>query len=131
MSKQRYKYYQPNKMDLKDQYGDCVIRALTKVVDKTWVEVFDELVPLARMLQCMPNGKAAYEAYLKEHGFEYQGISNKKGAKRPTVDSFAKENKEGVYFVRVANHVVAVVDGVYYDTWDSGDKSLYGYWKKI
>ena len=34
----RYKYYQPNKKDLKDQYGDCVIRALTKVMDKEWLE---------------------------------------------------------------------------------------------
>ena len=26
----RWKYYQPNKKDLKDEYGDCVIRALVR-----------------------------------------------------------------------------------------------------
>lgn len=30
----RWKYYQPNKKDLKDEYGDCVIRALCKVTGK-------------------------------------------------------------------------------------------------
>lgn len=62
-------------------------------------------------------------------GFAYYGISNKKGSKRPTVAGFAKENK-GTYILKVANHVVALVDGIYYDTWDSGYKSLYGYYEK-
>ena len=130
MSNKNYKYYQPNKKDIKDDYGDCVIRALTKVLGKEWLEVFEELIPIARELQCMPNGKPSYEAYLKSKGFEYHGISNRKGTKRPTVNSFAKEYKEGTFFLRVANHVVAVVDGIYYDTWDSGEKSIYGYWSK-
>ena len=30
-----YKYYQPNKKDIKDEYGDCVIRAFTKALDKS------------------------------------------------------------------------------------------------
>lgn len=129
MASRNYKYYQPNQKDLKDNYGDCVIRALTKVTGKAWVDVFDELVPIARELQCMPNGKPCFERYLTEKGFKYHGISNGKGTKRPTVDSFAKTHKSGTYFVKVSNHVVAIVDGVYYDTWDSGHKSLYGYWE--
>ena len=88
----RYKYYQPNKKDLKDKYGDCVVRALTKVLDKEWVEVFDELVPIAREIQSMLGMKIVYETYLKRQGFQYVGISNKKGSKRPTVESFAKDH---------------------------------------
>ena len=68
---------------------------------------------------------------MKELGFEYHGISNKRGTKRPTVDSFAKNHPKGTYILNVANHEVAVVDGKYYDTWDSGYKSLYGYYEKI
>lgn len=126
----KFKYYQPNQKDLKDTYGDCVIRALTKVTGKAWVEVFDELVPYARELQCMPNGKPCYERYLADRGFTYKGISNKKGTKRPTVYSFAKDHPEGVYVLSVAHHLVAVTEGFYWDTWDSGHKSLYGYWVK-
>ena len=130
MTKSRYRYYQPNKKDLKDEYGDCVIRSLTKVTGKEWLQVFEELLPYARELQCMPNGKLCYESYLRDNGFEYHGISNKKGSKRPTVDIFTKEHKEGTYLLRVAHHCVAVVDGIYYDTWDSGDCCLYGYWER-
>lgn len=130
MTSRNYKYYQPNKMDLKDTYGDCVIRALTKALNKEWIEVFDELVPIARKFQCMPNSKPCYEKYLIDNGFTYHGISNKKGTKRPTVDRFTKDNSTGTFVLRVANHIVTVVDGIYYDTWESGDKSLYGYWEK-
>lgn len=30
MASRNYKYYQPNDKDLKDQYGDCVVRAIDK-----------------------------------------------------------------------------------------------------
>lgn len=126
----RYKYYQPNAKDLKDEFGDCVIRSLTKVTGKSWIDVFDELVPLARKYQCMPNSWKCYEEFLINNGFKYVGVSNKKGSKRPTVDSFTKEHKSGVFVLRVAHHLVASVDGIYYDTWDSGEKSMYGYWQK-
>lgn len=53
MASRNYKYYQPNKKDLKDKYGDCVIRALTKVTGKEWMQVFDEVLPYARELQCI------------------------------------------------------------------------------
>ena len=70
------------------------------------------------------------ESYLKENDFTYHGISNKKGSKRPTVDRFAKDHKSGIFFLNVANHCIAVVDGYYYDTWESGSCCLYGYWEK-
>jgi hypothetical protein len=48
MASRNYKYYQPNDKDLKDQYGDCVVRALTKVMSKTWMQVFDDLISYAK-----------------------------------------------------------------------------------
>ena len=127
-----YKYYQPNKLDLKDEYGDCTIRALSKVLNITWLEAFELTLPLCRKYQ-VPNvffcPSTTERIILKELGFNYYGISNKKGSKRPTVKEFAKSHPTGRYIVKVAHHVVAVVDGVYFDTWDSGYKSLYGYYE--
>lgn len=129
MSKVRYVYYQPNKKDLKDKYGDCTIRALTKALNISWLEAFDMTIPVCREEQ-LPNVFFApievRKRVMKSLGFDYVGISNKKGAKRPTVDSFAKEHPLGRYICNVANHEVAVVDGKYYDTWDSGNCCLYG-----
>lgn len=133
MSKRRFVYYQPNDKDLKDQYGDCTIRALTKALGCTWIEAFDAMIPYCREYQCsnifaLPS--TIERKILDEMGFEYTGISNKRGSRRPTVDSFARDHKQGTYICNVANHEVAVVDGKYYDTWDSGEKSMYGYYTK-
>lgn len=128
-----YKYYQPNKKDLKDKYGDCTIRALSKALSLSWLEAFDLTIPYCREYQT-PNiffaDNKTVREILDKLGFDYYGVSNRKGTKRPTVASFAKEHKAGTYILNVANHVVTVVDGVYYDTWDSGRKSVYGYYEK-
>ncbi len=130
MGKSRnFVYFQPNKKDLKDNYGDCVIRAICKVLNKEWIEVYDMLVEKGRDFQCLPNSKPVYEAVLLENGFEYHGISNRKGTKRPTVKKFATDEHK-TCVMRTAHHLVASVDGSFYDTWDSGEKSLYGYWMK-
>lgn len=129
----RFVYYQPNDKDLKDKVGDCQVRALSKALNMTWLEVFDLTIPICRELQTytifacdLQKTKSAMEKL----GFTYTGVSNKRGATRPTVDSFAKEHPTGTYILKVANHVVACVDGKYYDTWDSGDCSMYGYYTK-
>lgn len=130
----RWVYYQPNKKDLKDEYGDCQIRALSKALGVSWVEAFNLTIPICREVQCYTifDGSCNIgKDNLKKLGFEYHGISNKKGATRPTVDSFAKDHPTGAYICKVAHHVVAVVDGKYYDTWDSGWRSMYGYYEKI
>ena len=132
--KKRYIYYQPNDKDLKDQVGDCQIRALSKALNLSWLETFDLIIPICRSQQTtaifsceLQKTKEAME-YL---GFEYHGVSNKKGTTRPTVESFAKSHPKGRYVVTVSHHVVAVVDGQYFDTWNSGYKSLYGYYELI
>lgn len=128
-----YRYFQPNKKDLKDKACDCQIRALCKALDITWLEAFDLTIPICREIQNYTifgsaDVKRVNES-LKRLGFEYTGVSNVKGSKRPTVAEFARSHKTGRYILRVANHVVACVDGVYYDTWDCGYKSVYGYYE--
>lgn len=58
MASRNYKYYQPNDKDLKDQYGDCVVRALTKVMRKTWMQVFDDLISYAKKTSMHAKRKA-------------------------------------------------------------------------
>lgn len=132
MSK-RWVYFQPNAKDIKDKVGDCQVRALSKALNISWLEAFDLTIPICRELQTytifacdLKKTKAAMDTL----GFDYTGISNKKGSKRPTVEQFAKAHPKGTFILSVANHVVACVDGKYYDTWDCGYKCLYGYYTK-
>lgn len=130
-SKGRYVYYQPNDKDLKDKFGDCTIRALSKALNCTWIEAFDKMIPFCRQEQvsnifdCDANNR---KRIMNEFGFDYSGVSVKSGKSRPTIDKFAKAHPTGRHIVKVAHHVVAVVDGKYYDTWDSGNCSMYGYY---
>ena len=136
MSKRRYEYYQPNEKakKYKGGFGDCTIRALSKALNVTWIEAFELQIPICRREQVPDLFSVPLKVrsrLLAELGFEYHGISNKKGSKRPTVDEFAKSHPSGSYICNVANHEVAVVDGKYFDTWDCGESSLYGYYKYI
>lgn len=125
-----YKYYQPNDFDLKDDFGDCAIRAFTKAEGCSWLESYDLMWKISREVRCPMNCKHGFEHIMKTLGYTYTGINNKKGSKRPTVSQFAGKHKTGTYICVVANHYVTVTDGKYWDTWDSGEKSLYGYWQK-
>lgn len=133
-SKGRYVYYQPNDKDIKDQYGDCQLRALSKALGISWLEAFDLSIPICREVQTYTLFGGSCNVgkdNLAKLGFRYVGISNKRGTSRPTVDEFAKAHPIGSFICKVAHHVVAVVDGKYYDTWNSGYKSLYGYYERI
>lgn len=133
MNGKRFCYYQPNRKDLKDEYGDCTIRALSKAMNVSWLEAFDAQLPLCRESQ-IPNiffvPIKMRNKNMERLGFTYTGISNKRGTRRPTVEAFAKAHPDGTYILNLANHVVAVVNGKYYDTWDCGQCCLYGYYQK-
>ncbi len=126
----RYVYYQPNKKDIKDRQGDCAIRALTKFFNISWLEAFDELVVYARQTQEMVNSLTNIKRLLENKNIKYETIYTQ----RKKVSDFAKENKNGTYvlYIKVGfrTHLVAVEDGKYFDTWDSGNKLIYGYWEK-
>jgi len=40
-----------------------------------------------------------------------------------TIREFAKQFPKGTYIIGTGMHAVAVIDGNYYDTWDSGSLS--------
>ena len=125
MAKTRNVYFNPN--PLKHVTGDCTVRACCVVTGKSWDEVYRALCDIGFELKRMPNDRECVRTYLGNFGFTRTGISNKKGSKRPTVASFAASHKTGVYLLEVANHLVGLKDGKYYDLWDAGTKSLYGY----
>lgn len=121
-----FQYFQPNT----HKCGDCHVRAVAKATDKTWLETFDGLHATARINQDPLGSCENITEYLKPLGFTWHAIKAEKGKKKPTVAEFAKEHPDGKYVLRVSNHVVGAEGGKYYDIWDCGDKSLYGYWEK-
>lgn len=128
MGKTRNRYYNPNPD--KKSAGDCVVRAMCRAMGKDWDTIYLELCDAGFDLKAMPNDKETWKHYLDLNGFIHHSISNKKGSRRPTVQSFAESHPKGTFVLSVANHLVTCEDGFFYDTWDCGEKSLYGYWEK-
>lgn len=109
--------------------GDCVIRAISILTGKTWENVFIELC-IQGLLACdMPSSNNVWHEYLKLLGYKLHPIiSSCPGCY--TVRDFCGEHFKGSYLLGTGTHAIAVIDGNYYDTWDSGDEAPIYYWTK-
>lgn len=109
--------YNPNPRGINT--GDCVIRAICKAMDKTWEKVYTELTVKGLQEAMWGDTNTVWEKYLKEHGFVKELLPNT-CPDCYTIADFANEHKNGTFIVATGTHVVAVKDGKYFDTWDSG-----------
>ena len=113
-----YKYYQPNPQNKKTD--DCVIRALTKALDCDW-----ETASVYAMTQQIRDSDIFVKNYvwgnlLLRNGYTKHPLPNTCPACY-TVRDFAEDFKRGTYIVGTGDHVLAVIDGDYYDSFDSGE----------
>lgn len=113
-----YKKYNPNPRR-NEHAGDCVIRAIAKATGKTWETIFVELSLAGFFSGDWGNSNNIWDAYLRDLGFKRAIIPNS-CPNCFTVDDFTKEFPNGAFILGTGKHAVAVVDGDYYDTWDSG-----------
>lgn len=123
----RYVFYNPNPRGI--IVGDCVIRGLTKVLGKTWDEVYTEVMVKGFELKDMPSANTVWGAYLKSKGFSRFTIPNT-CPDCYTVEQFCIDNDQGLFLLATGSHVVAVKDGLYFDAWDSGNEIPIYYWRK-
>ena len=93
--------------------GDCAVRAVAKALGIDWYQSYVELA----------------SEVLRRHGFRRAAIP----AECPdcyTVGDFIREYPDGIYVVALKNHVVAVENGVLYDTWNSMDENPIYFWRR-
>ena len=77
----------------------------------------------------MPSSNAVWGAYLRHQSFRRYIIPNE-CPDCYTVSDFCCDYPKGVYVLATGTHVVTVIDGEYYDTWDSGNEVPIYYFKK-
>ena len=114
-----WKYYNPNPRHR--NAGDCTVRAISMALGQDWETTYAGLTAYGFMRADMPSANHVWGAYLKSRGFR-QCVVDDDGAEIYTVRDFCRDNPEGVYILAVDGHVICVVNGKYYDTWDSGDE---------
>ena len=101
---------------------DCVIRALSIMLNKPWEEIHDDLSELSREMYDIQISNAVWMKYLKDLGFIRKIIPDTCPDDCYTVWQFSYDHPEGEYILGTGNHVVTVINGDYYDTWDSGNE---------
>ena len=123
-----WKRYNPNPTQTA-RIGDCSVRAIAKALETDWEEAYILLSLNGYIMGDMPNSNTVINSVLKQNGFKRMDISNE-CPDCYTIKEFCKSFSEGRYVVGTGTHVVAIVSGDYYDSWDSGDEIVAYAWKK-
>lgn len=107
---------------------DCAIRAISTFLDLDWDDVYVDLCVEGFIQKDMPNKNYIWDKYLTRQGFKQYLVPNE-CPNCITVDNFASTHAGGKYLLGTGSHVIAIIDGDYYDTWDSGDELPLYYYK--
>lgn len=111
-------YYNPNPQGL--FVGDCTIRAICAVTGFDWITVHRMVSSLSEDMADMPSSDRVWWSLLERFGFKWIGMINQ-CPQCYTVADFAYDHPLGDYILGPKEHAVAVIDGDWYDTWDSGN----------
>lgn len=113
--------------------GDCVVRALAICTGKDYKTIYDELFELTG--ESPRNGVSIRKREVRYDYFPRQGLHwtpTMKIGRGCEVHLREDELPDGRLICSCSRHVVAVIDGVIHDTYDSsrdGTRCVYGYWR--
>ena len=111
------------------QVGDCVIRAVSAALGQDWETTYAEIALEGYQLCDMPSANHVWGAYLRRRGFT-RNIIPDECPDCYSVADFCRDHPHGTYILSLQGHVVAAIDGDYYDTWDSGSRIPLYYWQR-
>lgn len=109
--------------------GDCVIRAISIAEDESWDDVFIDLMLKSFEMKDIPSANSVWGAYLHDLGYMRYIIPNT-CPDCYRVKDFVIDYPKGTYILATGTHVIAIKDGAYMDTWDSGSEIPVFYFKK-
>ena len=109
--------------------GDCTERALSFILNKSWGDVYKEMLDITLKTGWALGSRENIEQYLKSLGYRKQKMPKKENGKKYTGEEFAKLHPRGKYFISIgAAHVTSMVDGKIYDIWNCTHKCVGNYW---
>lgn len=99
---------------------DCVIRALTKALNMSWDEAYETLAEHGRELGDMMHKNWVWGDLLIENGYSRYAIPDT-CPHCYTVSDFAADHPFGTYILGTGEHAIALINGDWYDTFNSAD----------
>lgn len=109
--------------------GDCAVRAVAAATGRSWEQAYISLALTGYALGDMPSANRTWGAYLQKQGYKRRMVEADCAACY-TVADFAREYPRGVYVLGCSGHVLAIIDGEWWDSWDSGAECPIYYWYK-
>lgn len=122
-----YAHFNPNPFGLSTE--DCTVRTLCVILKLDWDGAHRLLCDTAREMGLMPSNPAVMWALLKKRGFTRSALPDRCPTCY-TVADFAREHPHGTYVVATGTHILAIINGDWYDSWNSGDEVPVYYWQK-
>ena len=119
---ERYSWHNEN--PFQKNVGDCTVRAISTALNQDWDTTYIGLCLEGYLLKDMPSSNEVWRSYLSQYGLE-----RRPAPPNTTVNEFARAHQRGTYLLGLNSHVVCIIDGTLYDTWDSGEKEVLYYWK--
>ena len=108
--------------------GDCVVRAIAIATDQSWRKTYRQLCDLGEIHADMPSSNYIWGTYLRQRGAR-QFLLPESCPECITVRAFCERYPEGVYVIGTGDHAVAVIDGDWYDSWNSEDEIPTYFWR--
>lgn len=119
-------YANPNPRYL--EVPDCVIRAVCIATGRSWHDVYWDICTIGAWECNMPSADHVWGKYLYDSGFE-PFLLPESCPECVTIREFCRMFPFGTYIVGTGYHAVAVIDGNYYDSWDSGNEVPSFFWR--
>ena len=116
----------PNPM--RKEEPDCVVRAICIALNRSWTDIYDDLCDLGRKECNMPSADSVWGKFLYKMGFE-PFLLPAACPECVTVRAFCQMYPIGIYIIGTGSHAVAVINGNYYDSWDSGNQIPSFFWR--
>lgn len=117
-----------NPNPLGKQTSDCVVRAIAIATEQSWKRTYRELCSIGEIECEMPTVNYVWGMDLKDKGAT-QFLLPESCPMCLTVRAFCAKYPEGTYVIGTGSHAVAVIDGDYYDSWDSGNEVPSYFWR--
>ena len=132
MKKNKFTYKEYNANFKNKKTTECVVRAISVALNKSWEDTFKELSAYTLETGYMwnDNGACGFKKFLKLKGYDKQKMPRREDNTRYTVKEFIEElaNKNSIYIISVAGHLTVVKNLTLIDTWDCSNKSVGNYW---
>lgn len=124
-----YLYFNANPAGRRDG-NDCTVNALCRLTGRGWTDIYDELCRRGRRDFSMPVSNGVWGAFLRDLGFRRVPVPDLCPA-CVSVALWAAQHPFSTAMLQLAQHVVPVINGDWYDITDTGGQPVLYAWERM